>query len=159
MDIQAKKKCIDETHKSIKKLEEDIQQKQNTINCSKENVKRYAYHSKYIEQGNKRLIGCVTLCTTVILTKRKSFATFRFPVFVERVIFYFSMKRRWKLSSKGGRKVIIKTCMNIILNINAVLSFPVLIPVWINTIVYFFFPLKQDVSGKIGKLLENLSGA
>lgn len=40
-DIEEKKKCVDETHKSIKTLEQDIQQKQNTVKCYKENVKRY----------------------------------------------------------------------------------------------------------------------
>lgn len=41
VDIQEKKKWIDETNKTIKKLEEDFQQKQNTINCYKENLRRY----------------------------------------------------------------------------------------------------------------------
>ncbi|KAF7709733.1 hypothetical protein HF521_016583 [Silurus meridionalis] len=38
VNIQEKGKCIEESHKAIKKLEEDIQQKENTVKCCKDIV-------------------------------------------------------------------------------------------------------------------------
>ncbi|XP_060786316.1 protein SIX6OS1 [Neoarius graeffei] len=53
--IQEKKKCIDETRKIIKKLEEDIQQKQNTVKCCKENVKNLRGTSDLLLQYERTL--------------------------------------------------------------------------------------------------------
>ncbi|KAI5618624.1 hypothetical protein C0J50_21823 [Silurus asotus] len=46
VNIQEKGKCIEESHKAIKKLEEDIQQKENTVKCCKDIVKRKMFQER-----------------------------------------------------------------------------------------------------------------
>ncbi|XP_062862589.1 uncharacterized protein LOC134324617 isoform X2 [Trichomycterus rosablanca] len=45
-NIKEKKNCIDETQKSINKLDEDILRKQKTVKCYKENVKRKMFQDR-----------------------------------------------------------------------------------------------------------------